>query len=381
MREGAGYEQMGREGAAEATRQLQDLTRRQDAGGPGLDTQIEHWTQIYDQATHRGGGTQAVLEAAPRNPDIGALEGMATAASPIAALPLSAEDAPVIAKTIAEVLQPGSNIGAINGVAKRLLSGLEFEAIAPSLKRAFSDYGVRMASTAEGRLAQIAKLDDSGRSLVQKVHDVTSPEFAATLRSKQRAEGTVDFALSGLGPLLPERKPPSALEHIVPPGAKPTEVEQALDSGLILPGREPTATGPAQLFGPRGERLSMVARRSPGADGHALADHATWRGGWCVAHRGRHLGGRCALGCDGRAYAEHRQAGARHARRAGQHPGRRRSEPRCHRRLPPRDDHLSTTDRAPGAEARHDRRGLRQVASDEGAQPRGVAGPARGRDQ
>jgi hypothetical protein len=54
VREAAGYEQMGRAGATEAQRQLLDLLKRQDAGEPGLDDQINHWTAVYDQATGRG---------------------------------------------------------------------------------------------------------------------------------------------------------------------------------------------------------------------------------------------------------------------------------------------------------------------------------------
>lgn len=45
---------------------------------------------------------------------------------------------------------------------------------------------------------------------------------------------------------------------VIPP--KPTKVEQALDSGLILPGRAADTGGPAQILGPRGDVLSTVAR-------------------------------------------------------------------------------------------------------------------------
>jgi hypothetical protein len=69
-----------------------------------------------------------------------------------------------------------------------------------------------------------------------------------------------------------------ALDHLVPPGAKASPVEQALDRGLIVP-RE---TGPVQILGPRGEVLSTVARqgqdvgivRSAGAGAEVAAPSA-----------------------------------------------------------------------------------------------------------
>jgi hypothetical protein len=70
----------------------------------------------------------------------------------------------------------------------------------------------------------------------------------------------------------------NALDHLVPPGAKASPVEQALDRGLIVP-RE---TGPVQILGPRGEVLSTVARqgqdvgivRSAGAGAEVAAPSA-----------------------------------------------------------------------------------------------------------
>jgi hypothetical protein len=79
-------------------------------------------------------------------------------------------------------------------------------------------------------------------------------------------------------PTAPSTTATNALDHLVPPGAKASPVEQALDRGLIVP-RE---TGPVQILGPRGEVLSTVARsgettgivRSAGAGAEVAAPSA-----------------------------------------------------------------------------------------------------------
>jgi hypothetical protein len=80
LRELAGYEQMGREGATQAERQLTALLDRRDRGEQGLDEQIAYWSQQYDRATKGD-----VYAAAQRNPSVGTLENMGGVAQGVAA--------------------------------------------------------------------------------------------------------------------------------------------------------------------------------------------------------------------------------------------------------------------------------------------------------
>jgi hypothetical protein len=229
----AGSDQWANEYAAKGgpalERELQALQGQRLAGDDSVMPRItEIGAQLNAINAEISGGKptgEAMFDVAERNPNLPALETGANLAGAAIANPLAAEGMPVLARSLAEVLQPGSNIGAVLGKAHDLVSGPTFDAVAPAVEKAFADYGIRMADTAEGRAAQVAQLDDSGRNLLQKVSDyVQTPAFQDMLTSRQRAEGLVNpFGGRAEGSAVEEAAtkapglPPSVGE-ISPPG-------------------------------------------------------------------------------------------------------------------------------------------------------------------
>lgn len=164
---------------AAGERELADINLRIHNGDASPDD-YRRAADLTDKLNAQTGNTtaqvgvpysQKVQDAAASNPDrTNAYETGLNLASVIPSVALSVESAPVLAKAVAEVLQPGTNIGGVLHAAKEFVSGPAFESVAPVVEKAFSDYGIRMADTAAERLRQIAQLDDSGqRNIVERV--------------------------------------------------------------------------------------------------------------------------------------------------------------------------------------------------------------------
>jgi len=120
VRAGMGYEQMGREGAAEAARRLVDLLDRRDRGEHGLDAQIEYWTKQYDRAT-----SGDVYAAAQRHPDIGRAEFMAQAAQGVASAAIAPSAGAGLARNVAAgAVDPGGAVfNAVPAAGRALVDG------------------------------------------------------------------------------------------------------------------------------------------------------------------------------------------------------------------------------------------------------------------
>jgi hypothetical protein len=117
------------------------------------------------------------------------------------------------------------------------------------LTTAIDNAAQRLQTTDPGETALTARISRAHDELVQA-------------RDAAGATGAVPAPQAAPAPPVEAQAAPptsatNALDHLVPPGAKASPVEQVLDRGLIVP-RE---TGPVQILGPRGEVLSTVARQ------------------------------------------------------------------------------------------------------------------------
>jgi hypothetical protein len=146
-------------------------------------------------------------------------------------------------------------------------------------------------------------------------------------RSRQPAQAEANFASGGLGKLLP-----GIDEATAPVTPKATPVEDALDSKLVIPGRE-EARGPAQILGASGDVLSTVARAEKPVPSGTASPIPTLGDIRCGPLRGRSSGDQPAQRRDAGQDAQPGQAGARHARGPGLVSAGGRGKRRANRRV------------------------------------------------
>jgi hypothetical protein len=220
--------------------ELNGLIDRQAAGEQGLEPRMQELSDRMNALTDGMSTNEAMLAAAERNPKLPALETTANLAAGALAIPLSAEGVPLVARVIAEVLQPGQNTTQVIKGANELLNNPAAREILGPTARVLEDAVAQSPRSGVAPVVEAVRrfaTDESGELRLGGGREVAPPRAAET------AAGEAS----------------SVLDHIVPKGAKPTKVEQALDSGLILPGADEGA-GLAQILGPRGEVLSTIAR-------------------------------------------------------------------------------------------------------------------------
>jgi cell wall-associated NlpC family hydrolase len=179
-------------GGVDLEREYRDLVQRRLNGEDGLEPRIQQigdqLNTINAQITQGQPYEAAISQAAEQNPAFPAIETAANVGAAGLALPLAAEGAPLAARVLAEVLQPGTNPLEVARGAFELVRGADAAdpGTEQAVRAAWESFGQRWTDSAAQRERMLSQIGDP-RGFLERVRDNLASAGGAVARGAQGA--------------------------------------------------------------------------------------------------------------------------------------------------------------------------------------------------